>query len=284
MDYPRITHKVFFEPCCITPEAHYAVQRVLEAHLVGGAGAASLGLSPRNHFNAANLELSPPRDANSRVYTRGKLAYIPVSGIISKGISRLEAMCGGYDLNQLHADLEVAKSNAAVKNILIDFNSPGGSTTGVPEGAEAIRLAGETKKVYGFTDTMSASASYWLMSQCTNIYATGSAVLGSIGVYLALLDSSEEMKARGVALKLFKAGAHKGMGLPGNVLSEEDEKLLQSNVDKWYGLFTKAVTSTRSKVKTETMQGQTFLGMDCRQNGLIDATVGSLGHLIERLS
>jgi len=122
------------------------------------------------------------------------------------------------------------------------------------------------------------------MSQANHVYATPSSSVGSIGVYLALLDRSEEMKQRGVALKLFKAGDHKGMGLPGNPLTEADETLLQGEVDKVYKMFTTAVSARRPKVEKSTMQGQVFMGVDSKSRGLIDATVGNLATLVRRLA
>ncbi len=286
MEYPNIIRKVFMEPCCITPEAHYAVQRTLEAAISGGAPVQAFGgrLAPSNHFNAAQLGLNPPKNNGSRVYTRGAMAYIPVRGIIGKGLSSMETMCGGYSVDQFEADVDTATEDPSIKRILVDFYTPGGSVTGVPEAAKMFRAAGKIKDTYAFTAIQSASAGYWLMSQANHVYSTESASVGSIGVYLALLDRSEEMKQRGMALKLFKAGDHKGMGLPGNPLSEADEKLLQDGVDKVYKMFTSAVTSARPQIKSPTMQGQTFMGMDSKAVGLIDSTVTSLGALIKRLS
>jgi signal peptide peptidase SppA len=285
MEYPNIIRKLFTEPWCITGEAHLSMQRTLEAHLAGGSQVpTALRLGTSNGFNAAAIGLNPPKSVGSRVYTSGSMAYIPVRGIIGKGLSSMETMCGGYSVDQLEADVATALDDPSVKKILIGFNSPGGSVTGVPEAGSMIKAAMTQKPIYGFTDTQSCSAAYWLMSQCTAVYATGSATVGSIGVYLALLDRSEEMTQRGQKLKLFKAGAHKGMGLPGNQMTPEDEALLQAGVDKVYGLFTKAVTSARPKVEKATMQGQTFMGMDSRANGLIDAQVTGLGALIKRLS
>ena len=58
------------------------------------------------------------------------------------------------------------------------------------------------------------SAAYWIGSQATELYATGSAYVGSIGTYLAWLDPSIQMQMNGLQLQLFSAGKFKGIGLP----------------------------------------------------------------------
>ena len=121
------------------------------------------------------------------------------------------------------------------------------------------------------------------MAKTNHIYITESASVGSIGVYLALLDRSEAMKARGDKLQLFKAGKFKAMGFPGTTLTEEESAMLQATVDKAYTKFTSAVTSSRPGVQSAAMQGQMFTGSDARDAKLVDALVLSFASLVRKL-
>lgn len=279
MDYPRIAQKLYGEPWAITAEAHLAMQRVFEAHQ---AGSKIEAVFTRNQFDCKAMALDPPRDRHSRVYRRGQLAYIPVHGIVGKGLSIMEEMCGGYSIDQLGSDIEEASADPNVARVLFDFNSPGGQISGVPETARMI--AAMTKETFGFTGNQSHSASYWLMSQCNHLYCTESAGTGSIGVYLAVYDKTEQLAKQGIKLTLIKAGKFKGAGLPGNPLDEEAIALLQAQVNLIYGSFCGMITAKRPGVTEATMQGQTFLGRQCVDSKLVDALTTSLGGLIARLS
>ena len=81
------------------------------------------------------------------------------------------------------------------------------------------------------------------------------------------------MQLEGTRLEFFGAGKHKGMGLSGRPLSQEDRQLLQLRVDEINGWFTAAVTAARPRVAVETMQGQVFSGEQGVRVHLLDGLV-----------
>jgi signal peptide peptidase SppA len=272
------------EPWLITPETHHTLQEVLMSHIEGRSVATTANLAIPFTPKAVGLGLTKHAQPGSRVWTKGRLAVIPVWGVIGQHMSNLEMMCGGFDVAGLEHDIGLVSSDPSIKNVLFDFNTPGGTVTGVPEAGKMIAALGKTKNTFGFTDSMSASAGYWLMSQTNSVYATESAGIGSIGVYCAFLDRSESMKARGERMHIIKAGKHKAMGAPGNPLNDEDLALVQAQVDRDYASFVKAIRSKRPDVSDETMQGQMFRAPEARQAKLVDAMVTSLTTLISKLS
>jgi signal peptide peptidase SppA len=164
-------------------------------------------------------------------------------------------------------ELVAAVENAPTKKVVLWFRSPGGITTGIPEAAAALRQS--SKQVVAFTDDLCASAAYWLAAQCAGIHSTGTARLGSIGVYIAFYDFCGYLEQQGIKLELFKAGLHKAMGVPGNPLSEQDSGLLQARVDDSYRRFCEEVTMNR-EIDKASMQGQTFEGEDAKRAHLTD--------------
>ncbi len=284
MDYPRILHKLLDEPWCITADAHDSIRFVLETHIRAGSSTFPSAHASAS-FNAASLALTPPRSSRSRVYTSGKLAVIPVMGIIGKGLSAMEQMCGGYSIDQLQADVAEAADDSGITRVLFDFNTPGGQISGIPETAKMIADLSRLKNTYGFTSQQSCSAGYWLMSQCNTIFSAPSAMTGSIGVYLARYDISKEtLEAQGKTLTLIKAGDNKGAGLPGNPLTDAQKARLQEQVTMIYNDFTAAVTSRRPKVEKSSMQGDTFYGLEARKAGLVDSLAPNLAYLVQKLS
>lgn len=287
MGYVRITQKVFGEPWVITPGAHEAIQRALVARIDGDiTNLRAEGLGPRsNHFNAVALGLTAPQSRGSRVYRRGKMAYVPVEGIMGKGLSLMETLCGGYDVNQLQSDIEEISADSSIRNVLFDFDSPGGQVFGIPETARMLaQLPEQGKKTYAYSGKEVQSAAYWLYSQAQNRYLASSAVAGSVGVYMYLLDKSKALEMQGMSPVLIKAGAHKGAGLPGVPLSEEQRGMLQEQVDQIYSMMVKDVNSAHAGISESTLQGQSFLGRQAVKVHLADALLSNLNSLVQRLS
>ena len=146
---------------------------------------------------------------------------------------------------------------------------------GVIEASEAIRELHKVKPVVTYTDGMMASASYWVGSQATSVVASASSRVGSIGVYVPVVDYSEQYAKEGIEVDVIhnKEGVHKGAGLEGTSLSEIQKEQIQAEVDEIYGEFKNAVLAVRN-VPSDAMQGQAFMGKSAKEKGLIDA-IGS---------
>jgi len=114
-------------------------------------------------------------------------------------------------------------------------------------------------------NSLSASAGYWLMSQCSEAYVTPGGEVGSIGVWMAHEDWSKAMSDSGVVTTMVSAGKFKVEGNPYAPLDEEAQGFMQSRVDDYYAAFTKAVAKGRgvpiSQVRDGMGQGR-VLGAD----------------------
>jgi hypothetical protein len=141
MNYPHIAQKLYGEPWAITPAAHSSMQQVFEAHLNGDK--TQQVIFTRNQFNSAALVLDPPRDRTSRVYRRGRLAYVPVHGIIGKGLSLMEEMCGGYSIDQLEKDLDECNATRLSRASCSTLTVP------VVKFPECLRRRGSSRVVKG---------------------------------------------------------------------------------------------------------------------------------------
>lgn len=175
------------------------------------------------------------------------------------------------EVDELTASVESTPEGSTV---VLWFRSPGGVITGIPETATALRAALAKRRIVAFTDDLCASAAYWLAAQCSQIFCTPTANVGSIGVYVAFYDWTEFLSKAGVKLELFKAGTYKAMGLTGNPLSRDESALIQSGVDDCYTLFTRDVLRNR-ELQPETMQGQCFSGKAVLDNNLCDGFYNS---------
>jgi ClpP class serine protease len=160
----------------------------------------------------------------------------------------LERAFGMTDYDEIAAQLADADANPNVNSILLHIDSPGGTITGLPELAAKIREV--SKPVVAYTEGTAASAAYWVASQADNVLLSESAEVGSIGVYVALLDQSAALEER-----------------------------LQANVTKWHDRF-KADVNIKRDVPESSMTGQTYEGLEAIEAGLADAVVNDLNDVI----
>lgn len=276
MKLARIATRLYATPWHILPEAHRRLQSLFEAHQTHPI---SSFLTTENDGDQDDME------ENSYSVTDG-VAIVPVSGVIGKRLNMLEMMCGGADVDVLVNAVMKADMDPSVHSILLDVNSPGGMVTGTPEAAAAL---GQTSKpLYAFTDSQMCSAAYWLASAATDgIFVTGSSDVGSIGTYLAMIDSSRAYEMEGLKLELFKAGNLKAIGLEGKAFTDAERAFLQEGVDRANSRFLSAVVANRAeagaKIDDETMQGQWFDGEQAVENGLADCLVGNLSEAIGQI-
>ena len=258
---PRILSKVFREVWATTPEHHRSLRSAIQSHLEQGGE-----VTPVKSGVDASLEME------------STVAVIPLHGTIGKHVSPLERMFGAVDVDEAGAVIAEAAADESIDRIVLDINSPGGTITGVPELAKTIREATEIKEVIAFTDDLMASAAYWLGSQTDAIYSTMSAEVGSVGVYMALLDESEAMAMDGVKVNAIHSGAFKLAGASFKPLEDAEREMFQADVEKWHDRF-KADVNIRRNVDAQFMEGQTFDGDDAARFGLTDGVVDSIEDL-----
>jgi signal peptide peptidase SppA len=209
------------------------------------------------------------------------VAIIPVKGVIGKNLSELESLCGSCDISDVEEMLEECEKDPSIKTIILDIDSPGGTSVGVPELANRIKNC--SKEVISFTENECCSAAYWLGSQASSFYATPSSSVGSIGVYIAFPDYSEAYKMEGVKMDVIKAGAYKGAGIPGTSLDDSQREMLQKEVEEIHVDFKEAVKSVRSFVEDSSMEGQTFSGKKGAEAGLVTALINGFDELVQTI-
>lgn len=215
--------------------------------------------------------------------TNGHISIINISGILGKRISADEKDDGKIDVDDITDALKVA-ATADTEVVILWINSPGGTSTGIDELGQHIKNLTLIKPVLTFTDTICASAAMWLAS-CTNgIYLTPTAEVGSIGVYAKVVDMSENLALQGVNVQVFSAGDQKTMGQAERPLTEEECKLIQSDIDAQWLKFKTLVTDNRGEVKEENMQGQLFTGESAVAVNLADKVVLDFPTLLSEIT
>ena len=88
--------------------------------------------------------------ANTRnivTYHNGRTAVIPVVGAIVRYANLFTEICGGVTVETLAKDFNQVMENPVIENIVFTFDSGGGQASGIPELADIIYRARNTKNI-----------------------------------------------------------------------------------------------------------------------------------------
>jgi ClpP class serine protease len=261
----RVISAVYFEPWAITPDGWRTVHQIVKPRALGEIDALSLPQAKDDEHDFFGNPL-PKMEI-----THDGVAIIPIQGVLIHHASLMDKQCGACSYQDVRANVETALDEA-VKKIAFHCDSPGGMCMGCSETAAIIDRAADFVRCEAVTDGLMCSACYDMIAGCQAIYCTPSAVVGSIGAMSAWLDQSVRYELMGLKVELFASGPLKGTGTPGTELTDVQRDYLQSNVDKYAAMFKSHVTANRL-VEDATMQGQTFIGSDAVDAGLVDELV-----------
>ncbi len=270
--YPHLFAKLFASPLILHAPVRTSFESQLLSRMLGEAAPMAVHISkPR-----ADDGCEDPQGRTARVYQRySNVAVITIDGVIDKRISSFEMECyGGCDLSDVDAALAQAANDPRVDTVVLDINSPGGSVIGVPDTAARIASLRATKEVHAYINVMACSAGYYLASQADVITASPSAIVGSIGVYCAILDASEYYAKMGAKMQFIKAGEFKTMGTEWRPLTTDETKILQDGVNTNYAQFKTACTALRP-IEDSSMQGQWFTAEEGQTLKLVDQLTGA---------
>lgn len=285
MRLDRIHSLIYGEPWLV-PASTHATFRELFAAFSAGVPIPAETFTPKTGFyqrpseRGAAVNGIPAKEGMPPFDTIGQAAVIHIEGPIGKRLSAFEKSCyGACDVDDVRQALEAAVTSKSA-GIVLSFDSPGGTVTGTPELAADICAACEKKPIFAYTDTLCASAAYWLASQTKGIFAAPSASVGSVGVYSYFLDESASYAAQGLRPHLITTGKYKGMGAPGVPLSDEQRAHLQERVDAIFADFKADVLTARPQADETVFDGRCFDGKDAVKHGLIDDICGSVSELV----
>lgn len=231
--YQNITRTVVGRPWALMPEKLEEIRAFLEMKLAG---------QPTS-WEGDRIE--PFAAVNHQGANGEQIAVIPLYGVMMQRISPMAEMSGGVSTTKFKAALSEQVNNPSVRTIILDVDSPGGSVYGTDELAALVRDAASKKNVIAVSNSLMASAAYYVASGASEIVASPSSEVGSIGVLAVHYDFSEQLSMEGVKPTLIKAGKYKAEGGQDFPLTDEALSHIQADVDRYYEMFVKAVAVGR---------------------------------------
>lgn len=181
---------------------------------------------------------------------------------------------GGATTEGISNDLDAMLADDSISKIVLDIDSPGGSTNGVTELANKIIASRGQKPIIAAVNSLAGSAAYWIAAACDQIFVTPSGSVGAIGVYGIHQDVSKALENEGVKVSIIKAGKFKADGHPSQPLDDETRARAQTRVDDLYDQFIRDVARGRGVPETSVRngygEGDVLTAKRAKTEGMVD--------------
>src|SRR5262245_48723542 len=211
-DYLRIVNKIKTTPWLITPEALELILSIVDNRIRGEY--------LTDEEIRTRLEFAEHSDDEGSYRRYQGIGILPLYGPIFGKANLLTEMSGATSMETFQNEFRAALADSGVSSVLLDIDSPGGTSDMISEVGEEIYNA--DKPVYAVANTMAGSAAYWLASQARGgLYVTPSGSVGSIGVYTVHEDQSGHDAQTGHRFTYISAGRYKTEGNPHEPLTSE---------------------------------------------------------------
>lgn len=213
-----------------------------------------------------------------RTTVEKRIGTLEVSGILAYQPDLGNLIFDGFeDSAEVLAAFRRLEADPAVSAIVLNVNSPGGFSVGGAEIADAVFKS--AKPTVTWVGGMMCSLAYWIGSQASAVVSTRSAMVGSIGAYVSVVDYHRMLANAGVEVKVFtnKEGTFKAAGMPGAPITPEHAAEFSRQAQRSFDQFRADVLRAKDNVPAEVMKGQVFDGAEAKRNGLVDA-LGDLAY------
>ena len=171
------------------------------------------------------------------------VARISIAGVITDDRKMIEL-------------IDKVAASDQVKAVILDINSPGGTTTGGEAMYDAIRRLTEKKPVVATCGTLATSAAYIVALATDRIFVYGNTITGSVGVIFQWADVTELLDTIGIKVEEVKSGPLKAVPSPFEPTDERTREMTQEMVDDakvwFFGLV-----EERRKIETNAVPGLT---------------------------
>jgi signal peptide peptidase SppA len=251
-------------PWAILPDRLDEIQAVYGAHFRGE----KVDLAAVEARLGKKLVNEPPQYE----VRRGGVGVLTIEGVIAPKANLFTQISGGATAQQLVQQIEAMQEDAAIRGVVIAWDSPGGSVHGIPTLERAIRALSEAKPTASVSDGVMASAAYWAGAAANTVFMSGETdTIGSIGV---VATHTYDPRSSTRQVTEIVAGRYKRMATDSKPLSAEGEAYLQAQVDEIYAVFLEAVARNRGvsleNVLAHMADGRVFIGRQAQAAGLVD--------------
>lgn len=198
------------------------------------------------------------------------IAVLPIEGVIVPFQGLVD-----FPLITTPASVEAffnqAEDDPAIKAIVLEINSPGGTPVAAERIAERIKAS--SLPVIGLIGDIGASGAYLVASAASAIIASPMSDIGGIGVTMSYVEESKKNEEEGLTFVELAAGKFKDVGNPNKPLTAEERERLEADLDSVYQEFISQIAINRNLDRDTVVtlaDGATMPGERALSSGLID--------------
>lgn len=211
-----------------------------------------------------------------------EVAVLYAAGEIVDGEGTGPGQIGG---DKFSRELRKLREDDAVKAVVLRVNSPGGSALASDIIWREVILTKKVKPVIVSMGDLAASGGYYISAAADSIFAEPTTITGSIGVFGVIPNFQNLMNNKiGVHYDGVKTGKFADLMTSfDRPLTAEERDIIQREVDKVYGTFTKVVADGRKLSISDVDsigQGRVWTGAQGVNNKLVDR-LGNLDAAIQ---
>lgn len=232
---------------------------------------------------ANRFSLPRSRSTGARITEKGT-AIVEIHGVLINRAPVIGSFWGLTAYEGLGEQFRRLATNADVKRIVLDVDSPGGLVAGIRTCADALEDLAEQKPVYGIAHDMACSAGYWLACIAEELSVTPDGDVGSIGVRGGHVSYAELLERAGIDIRIFKGGAAKADHAISELLTDAAAAEMKHQIDRQHERFISHVARHRSlsDANVRATDARVWAGQDAVAAGLADQ-VETLEALVERI-
>jgi ClpP class serine protease len=233
-------------------------------------------------LNGTTLDTSVARPTVKDIPVNSKIAIIKVfDSLVSKG----GAGESGFTSYEGITRASMEAINNGISKIGYYIDSPGGEANGAFALTAFLKSIPEKYGVetFSFSDGYMTSGAYAIASATQRIYATDSTTIGSIAAINALVDLTEADKQDGYKYTIIRSLSEKAIYNPHEAISQEVIDKATAKLTAISDIFIQSVSDYRPNLTIESiiaLAGDTFLGKQSLELGLIDELVSSIDEVI----
>lgn len=203
-----------------------------------------------------------------------RIALVVVQGEIVDGPGET-GTAGGETISEL---LDDARRDPGVSAVVLRVDSPGGSVWASEQIRRQVQqLRAEGKPVVASMASVAASGGYWVSMDANEIWAHGTTITGSIGIFGLIPTLDKPLQKMGIHTDGVGTTALAGTLRLDRPISADWSGIIQSQIDKGYRDFIEGVAKARElpvEKVNEIARGRVWSGTDAQGLGLVDQLGG----------
>jgi protease-4 len=213
---------------------------------------------------------SEPKKQADKKESKNRIAVVYASGEITGG----DGDDNSIGSERISKALREARLNDNVKAVVFRVNSPGGNSLASDVIWREVMLTKKVKPIIVSMGDLAASGGYYISCAADSIIAEPNTITGSIGIFAILPNMQKFFNDKlGITFDGVKTGKYADLGDVSRPLTREEKAILQSEVNRGYDDFTKAVAAGRHRTQAyinSIGQGRVWTGAQAVKIGLVD--------------